>query len=58
MSDRPQGSVRTGTRDETAKAAARTDAAPSEAGEKPDASSVSLNQSLPTGQNRVVKGGR
>jgi Transmembrane domain of unknown function (DUF3566) len=58
MSDRPQGSVRTGTRDDGAAAApAAPEAAPA-TGETRVEEPVSTTQSIPTGQNRVVQPGR
>ena len=57
MSDRPQGSVRTGTRDDGTKAPAGAEAAPA-AGETRAEQPVSATQSIPTGQNRVVQGAR
>jgi hypothetical protein len=59
MSDRPQGSVRTGTRGDgsTAAAPAGVDAAPA-SGETRVEEPVSSTQSIPTGQNRVVQSGR
>jgi Transmembrane domain of unknown function (DUF3566) len=58
MSDRPQGSVRTGTRgngSEATPAGAEAVPAVSETRAEP---SVSSTQSIPTGQNRVVQAGR
>jgi Transmembrane domain of unknown function (DUF3566) len=58
MSDRPQGSVRTGTREESTAATpagAEAAPAPAETRAEPPASST---QSIPTGQNRVVQAGR
>ncbi len=57
MSDRPQGSVRTGTREDGTDAPpAAAEAAPT-AGDRAEPS-VSSTQSIPTGQNRVVQAGR
>jgi hypothetical protein len=57
MSDRPQGSVRTGTREEGTPAAATAEAAPTP-GENRAEPPISSTQSIPTGQNRVVQAGR
>jgi hypothetical protein len=58
MSDRPQGSVRPGTRgDGTAATPAGVEAAPA-SGETRVEEPVSSTQSIPTGQNRVVQPGR
>jgi hypothetical protein len=61
MSDRPQGSVRTGTREEGTKAGTKATAgaeAVPAAGEARVEQPVSATQSIPTGQNRVVQSGR
>jgi hypothetical protein len=57
MSDRPQGSVRTGTREDGKAPPAAAEAAPA-TGETRDESPVSATQSIPTGQNRAVQAGR
>ena len=57
MSDRPQGSVRTGTRGDVTEAPpAGADAAPAKDA-TPIEAPVSATQSIPTGQNRVVQAG-
>jgi hypothetical protein len=57
MSDRPQGSVRTGTRGDVTEAPpAGADAAPAKDA-TPVEAPVSATQSIPTGQNRVVQAG-
>jgi hypothetical protein len=58
MSDRPQGSVRTGTREEsTAATPAGAEAAPAPADTRAEPP-VSSTQSISTGQNRAVQAGR
>ena len=57
MSDRPQGSVRTGTREDVPDAPpAGADAAPAKDETRVE-SPVSATQSIPTGQNRLVQPG-
>jgi hypothetical protein len=57
MSDRPQGSVRTGTRGDSEAAPTGAEAAAA-TGETRVEEPVSSTQSIPTGQNRVVQPGR
>ena len=59
MSDRPQGSVRTGTRGDAAVGStpAAADGTPATGDPRPD-QPVSATQSIPTGQNLAVQAGR